>query len=185
MINKIKEKLKKRREKKGFTLVELLAVIVILAVIMVITIPTVLGNMKEAKQSAYNTVGDTMIKYIEDNYKNCKLGNKDIANYDDDIFDDKCEIRTDISEQDLSNNLINNSGYSTNDIEKVEISKYEDDKFGVVVYPNSDGQFKEMDTLIQGTYIGKCWLISPVNKNEYKLESFVGYDFVCTSPSRA
>ena len=91
-----------KKEKKGFTLVELLAVIVILAVIMVITIPTVLGNIKEAKQSAYNTVGDTMIKYIEDNYKNCKLGNKDIANYDDDIFDDKCEIRTDISEQDLS-----------------------------------------------------------------------------------
>lgn len=50
MISKFKLKKKqKNKKKKGFTLVELLAVIVILAVIMVITIPTVIGSMNNAK----------------------------------------------------------------------------------------------------------------------------------------
>ena len=39
-------------KKKGFTLVELLAVIVILAVIMVVTIPTVIGSMSKAKEKS-------------------------------------------------------------------------------------------------------------------------------------
>ena len=68
------------KNNNGFTLVELLAVIVILAVIMVITIPTVLGNMSKAKQKSFNIVNETMKKYLIDNYQKCKLGNKIFLN---------------------------------------------------------------------------------------------------------
>ena len=40
-------------KKNGFTLVELLAVIVILAVIMIIAIPAVLSTMKTAKSKGF------------------------------------------------------------------------------------------------------------------------------------
>ena len=43
----------KKRNNKGFTLVELLAVIVILAIIMVIAIPSVLTTMKTAKMKSF------------------------------------------------------------------------------------------------------------------------------------
>lgn len=39
--------------KKGFTLVELLAVIVVLAIIMIIAIPAILDRMDEAKKSTF------------------------------------------------------------------------------------------------------------------------------------
>ena len=64
----------KKLNKKGFTLVELLAVIVILAVIMVITIPTVLGSMDKAKESAFATAVETMEEFIQKEYDYKQLG---------------------------------------------------------------------------------------------------------------
>ena len=174
MLNKLKEKMKKRKQKKkGFTLVELLAVIVILAVIMVVTIPTVLGSMNKAKQSAFNTVGETMIKYLEDNYKNCMLGNGNIAKFDDSIFNPDCSLKTDDLEK-LSKNLIINSGYKLEDIEKVAVSDLGEGKFGVIVSPADAGEFNNLNTYVEGTYKNECWKIEPINKNEYKLAEFYG-----------
>ena len=42
-----------KKTNKGFTLVELLAVIVILAIIMIIAIPAVLQTMKSARQKTF------------------------------------------------------------------------------------------------------------------------------------
>jgi type IV pilus assembly protein PilA len=41
------------KKKKGFTLVELLAVIVILAIIMIIAIPAVLNTMQTARKKSF------------------------------------------------------------------------------------------------------------------------------------
>ena len=41
------------KNRKGFTLVELLAVIVILAIIMIIAIPSVLGTLETARQKTF------------------------------------------------------------------------------------------------------------------------------------
>lgn len=59
------------RKKNGFTLVELLAVIVVLAIIMVIAIPSVLDTMNSARRSAFveyamKVVRDTQNNYVTD-----------------------------------------------------------------------------------------------------------------------
>ena len=77
----------KKLNKKGFTLVELLAVIVILAVIMVITIPTVLNSMGDARQSAFETAVTTVQDYMKKQIEACSLGNPSLAKYDTEIFD--------------------------------------------------------------------------------------------------
>ena len=52
------------RKKNGFTLVELLAVIVLLAIIIAITIPIITGNMKKSKQQAFEVAGETISDYL-------------------------------------------------------------------------------------------------------------------------
>ena len=51
----------KMRSKKGFTLVELLAVISVLAIVMVIVIPTVSNNSKTAKEGILKTKLDLIV----------------------------------------------------------------------------------------------------------------------------
>ena len=61
--------------KKGFTLVELLAVIVVIAVISLISVPLVLGNIESSKQASFKASANEVIdaarayvsKYDEDN----------------------------------------------------------------------------------------------------------------------
>jgi len=48
--------------RKGFTLIEMLAVLVILSVIALITIPIVSNQMNEAKQNLYDKQVNTMIE---------------------------------------------------------------------------------------------------------------------------
>ena len=106
----------KKLNKKGFTLVELLAVIVILAVIMVITIPTVLGSMGNAKTSAFNSAVATIEEYLEKNYQVCVAGLSGVGvNYDTSVLtknsDGTCSFTTN-----AESTLIANAGYSTTDI---------------------------------------------------------------------
>ena len=100
----------KKLNKKGFTLVELLAVIVILAVIMVITIPTVLGSMSSAKDSAAQNAIAAIQKYIDDQEGLCKAGLGDMAPYERDLFTSDCVVNT--ANSDLVTTILNNSGYS-------------------------------------------------------------------------
>lgn len=53
--------LRKMRNKKGFTLVELLAVISVLAIVMVIVIPAVSNNSKTAKEGILKTKLDLIV----------------------------------------------------------------------------------------------------------------------------
>ena len=59
----------KRLNKKGFTLVELLAVIVVLALVMVLTVPTVLDQMNSARQSTFVLYAEEMIKQAQTRYQ--------------------------------------------------------------------------------------------------------------------
>jgi len=54
--------------KKGFTLVELLAVIAILAILVIIAMPNVMGMFKNAKKSSFLTETQTILKTSNTQY---------------------------------------------------------------------------------------------------------------------
>ena len=59
----------KRLNRKGFTLVELLAVIVILAIVVGITIVTVIPTLKKSRQQAFELTANTVADYLEKQYQ--------------------------------------------------------------------------------------------------------------------
>ena len=65
----------KRLNKKGFTLVELLAVIVILAIVVGITLVTVLPTLKKSRQEAFELTAQTAADYLEKQYQLTLIGN--------------------------------------------------------------------------------------------------------------
>ena len=55
--------------RKGFTLIELLAVIVILAIVLVVTIPSVLRAMDQARASQLQNSADSVAEWFQKNYE--------------------------------------------------------------------------------------------------------------------
>lgn len=56
----------KKLNRKGFTLVELLAVIVILAIVVGITMVTILPTLENSRKKAFDTAVETISNYIQD-----------------------------------------------------------------------------------------------------------------------
>lgn len=59
----------KKMNKKGFTLVELLAVIVVLAFIMVLAAPSVISSMNSARQSSFMLYAEKMLNSAQSRYQ--------------------------------------------------------------------------------------------------------------------
>ena len=55
--------------KKGFTLVELLAVIVVLAIIMIIAIPSVMGTMNDAQRGTFKIFSEKVLNKAQESYQ--------------------------------------------------------------------------------------------------------------------
>ena len=64
----------KKLNRKGFTLVELLAVIVILAIVVGITLVTVLPTLKNSRQQAFEVTPQTAADYLEKQYQMSLIG---------------------------------------------------------------------------------------------------------------
>lgn len=65
----------KKLNRKGFTLVELLAVIVILAIVVGITLVTVLPTLKKSRQEAFEVTAQTAANFLEKQYELTLMGN--------------------------------------------------------------------------------------------------------------
>ena len=67
----------KKLNRKGFTLVELLAVIVILAIVVGIALTTVLPTLKKSRQNAFDLTANTAADYLEKQYQLSMIGEAD------------------------------------------------------------------------------------------------------------
>ncbi|MEF2690303.1 MAG: type II secretion system protein, partial [Bacilli bacterium] len=65
------------KKKKGFTLVELLAVIVILAVILVIAVPQIMSVIESARKGSIESTAKLIAEGAEREYTNRKILGKD------------------------------------------------------------------------------------------------------------
>ena len=112
-------------KKKGFTLVELLAVIAILALLVLVAVPNVLGMFNKAKKDTFlteakNIFKESASKYISDNMHNSNEGNiyckseTDSKNpLDMDIGDTYYYIEKDNTGKTIKFVVWNSSGYVT------------------------------------------------------------------------
>ena len=76
----------KRLNRKGFTLVELLAVIVILAIVVGIALTTVLPTLKKSRQNAFDLTANTAGDYLEKQYQMELIGDISGTSYDTTLF---------------------------------------------------------------------------------------------------
>ena len=82
----------KKLNKKGFTLVELLAVIIILALVVGITIPLVLTTSNGAKRSVFQSTANTLADWIKNQYDSISLANLGTETQLSSDFTDLCGV---------------------------------------------------------------------------------------------
>ena len=70
------------KNKKGFTLVELLAVIAILAILVIIALPNVLKMFREAKVNTFTREVQNIMRSAESKYVSASIGNKAVNCFD-------------------------------------------------------------------------------------------------------
>lgn len=86
-------------KKRGFTLVELLAVIVILSIIALIAVPVILGMIEDSRKQAAAISGKEYVDYVSTRIVSDKLEDINFHDGDYDVYNDGREVRSSTSNQ--------------------------------------------------------------------------------------
>ena len=135
----------KRLNKKGFTLVELLAVIIILAIVVGITIPAVLNTINSSRKSGGRDAAEIVANWIDDQYvvSSVDPGSLDAAWKDAAVCTEngsKCLTGVDVANSNTA--FYNAAGLKTGDVDKVSIKiNSTTGKSCVTLYVKSDGNY--------------------------------------------